>query len=238
MSQTLLGGRVKARQPDQGFRGGHDAVFLAAAVPGGGASVLELGAGAGSASLCLAARRPDLTIMGVEIDAGLVELAQANATANGMGRVTFRCADVFALPAELKRDFDHVICNPPFHGPGTASPDPARQVALSDGGKLQDWLKVGLQRTVSGGVFTVILRADRLPEAQAVLPAAGLTLFPLWPKAGQPASRILVQAVKGSGSPARLLPGLVLHRADGSHSDESEAVLRHGAALALQNPHL
>ena len=61
MSQTLLGGRVKARQPDQGFRGGHDAVFLAAAVPGGGASVLELGAGAGSASLCLAARRPDLS---------------------------------------------------------------------------------------------------------------------------------------------------------------------------------
>jgi tRNA1(Val) A37 N6-methylase TrmN6 len=238
MSETLLGGRVQVRQPARGFRGGHDAVLLAAAVPDGGASVLELGSGSGSASLCLAARRPDLAITGVEIDPGLVGLAQANAAANGMGQVSFHCADIFALPGALKRDFDHVICNPPFHGPGTASPDPARQAALADGGKLLDWLKVGLQRTVSGGVFTVILRADRLPEALAVLPAAGLTLFPLWPKPCVPAGRVLIQAVKGSGAPARLLPGLILHRADGSHSDESDAVLRNGAALALQNPHL
>jgi tRNA1(Val) A37 N6-methylase TrmN6 len=238
MTETFLGGRVRVQQPAEGFRGGHDAVFLAAAVPDGGARVLELGAGAGSASLCLAARRPDLGITGVEIDAGLVELAQANAAANGMEQVVFRRADVFALPGDLKRDFDHVICNPPFHGPGTLSPDPARHMALADDGRLQDWLKIGLQRTVSGGVFTVILRADRLPEALAVLPPAGLSLFPLWPKTGLPARRVLVQAVKGSGAPTRLLPGLVLHRADGSHSDESEAVLRAGAALALQNPHL
>jgi len=52
---TFLDGRVIARQPQTGFRAGLDAVMLAAAVPDG-ANALELGAGAGTASLCLAAR--------------------------------------------------------------------------------------------------------------------------------------------------------------------------------------
>ena len=37
----------------------------------------------------------------------------------------FVAADIFALPPELKRDFDQVFCNPPFHGEGQASPDAA-----------------------------------------------------------------------------------------------------------------
>ena len=31
-------------------------------------------------------------------------------------RVAFVAADVFALPQPLRRPFDHVLCNPPFHG--------------------------------------------------------------------------------------------------------------------------
>ena len=46
-------------QPAQGFRSGLDAVMLAAAVPAREDSdVLEIGRGAGAASLCLAARVP------------------------------------------------------------------------------------------------------------------------------------------------------------------------------------
>lgn len=235
---TFLGGKVMVRQPDTGFRSGLDAVMLAAAIPEGGTTALELGAGAGTASLCLAVRRPDLDILGVEREPDLADLAAANAAANGMERVRFVAGDIFALPPDLKRDFDHVFCNPPFHGPGQASPDGARAAALQDGGKLTDWLKTGLQRTVSDGVFTVIVRADRLGEAVAGLPSAGLTLFPLWPRAGEAASRVLLQVRKGSRAPALLLPGLVLHGRDGAHSPESEAVLRGGAPLALQNPRL
>ena len=45
---------------------------------------LELGAGAGTASLCLAARIPAITVTGIEIDPDLVQLANDNAAANGM----------------------------------------------------------------------------------------------------------------------------------------------------------
>jgi tRNA1Val (adenine37-N6)-methyltransferase len=234
IGDTFLGGRVRIRQSATGFRAGLDAVMLAAAVPARvGQSVLEAGTGAGTASLCLAARLPGLFITGVEIDPELVALANENASANAMESVRFVEADVFALPPDLKREFDCVLLNPPFHGAGNAPPDAARARALMDEGRLADWLVASLKRTVSGGVFTAILRADRLGEALAALPATGLTLFPLWPKTGEPARRVIVQVVKGSGAALVLSQGLVLHRPDGAWTPEADAILRDGAALAL-----
>ena len=148
-------------------------------------------------------------------------------------RVSFTTADIFALPPALRRDFDHVFVNPPFHGEGQLPPDADRARALNDGGQLTDWLKLGLQRTVSGGYFTAILRADRLPEALAALPVAGVTMLPLWPRAGEAAKRVLLQARKGSGAAFAFLPGLVLHDSSGAYTPEANAILRGGAALAL-----
>jgi tRNA1Val (adenine37-N6)-methyltransferase len=236
--EKFLNGRVIVRQPERGFRAGLDAVMLAASVPDG-AAALELGAGAGTASLCLAARLPAIHITGIEIDPELVNLANANAAANGLqSRVRFAAANAFALPLEFKREYDCVLINPPFHGEGQASPDPTRARALMDNGALGDWLLAGLKRTVSGGTLTVILRADRLNEALATLPLTGVGAVPLWPKAGEPAGRVLVQARKGSGAPFRLAPGIILHDASGAYTPEADAILRGQAALALGVPRL
>jgi tRNA1(Val) A37 N6-methylase TrmN6 len=230
----FLGGRVVVRQPEDGFRAGLDAVMLAAAVPASpGETALELGAGAGTASLCLARRVENLTIAGLEIDERLADLANANAAANGMdGRVLFISGDALDPPAALRRPFDHVFCNPPFHE-GEVSPDPARARALQDDGRLAGWLAAGLRRTVSSGTFTAILRADRLGEALAVLPGRGLVIFPLWPRAGIAAKRVIVQLRQGSRAPLRLLPGLALHAAEGRYTPEADAVLKEGEALFL-----
>jgi len=228
----FLGGRITLRQPSRGFRAGLDAVVLAAAVPAqAGEEVLELGAGAGAASLCLAARLDGVRIIGVEIDPELAELAAANAAANALAeRVSFLAADALALPQALRRPFAHVFCNPPFHGEeGEAAPDPARARALQDGGRFSDWLEVGLKRTVSAGSFTVILRADRLGEALDVLPERGVTVFPLWPREGRPAKRVLLQVCQGSRAQLAILPGLMLHGPDGKYTTEADAVLRGGA---------
>jgi tRNA1Val (adenine37-N6)-methyltransferase len=238
VSDTFLDGRIKVTQPDSGFRSGLDAVMLAAAVPAmAGQKLLELGSGAGTAALCLEARVPDIAVTGVEMDAALAKLANENAAANG-SKARFIAADIFALPSELKQGFDQVFCNPPFHGPGQASPDPARAAALMDDGKLADWLKLGLQRTVSGGFFTAILRADRLNLALGALPERGTCAFPLLPRSGEAPKRVIVQARKGSAAPFALLSGLVLHCTDGSWTPEADAVLRRGSALALSGARL
>ena len=232
----FLGGRIVVRQPAVGFRSGLDAVMLAAAIPTNvGGDVLELGAGAGVASLCLAVRVPTYTVTGVEIDAALSDLANANAEANGMAaRVRFVANDIFALPAELKREFAHVFSNPPFHGgDGVVPPDAGRQRALHDSGRLAEWLETGIRRTASGGTFTAIIRADRLGEALAVLPATGVIVFPLWPRVDVPAKRVVVQLRKGSRAALAVLPGLVLHEGDGEYTCAADAVLRRSASLAL-----
>jgi tRNA1Val (adenine37-N6)-methyltransferase len=235
----FLGGRVRVRQPEDGFHSGLDAVMLAAAIPAqAGEVAFELGVGSGAASLCLAARVEGLTVEGIEIDEGLAAIANANAAANGLDdRVSFVAGDALAPPPELRRPFEHVFCNPPFHGSdGLRSPDAARARALHDDGRLADWLAAGMRRTASGGTFTAILRADRLRVALQALPLHGVTIFPLWPHAGEQAKRIILQARNGSRAPIAILPGLVLHEADGRYTTEADAVLRDGAALSLEAP--
>lgn len=237
-AERFLNGKVIARQPEDGFRAGLDAVMLAASVPEG-ATALELGAGSGAASLCLAARQPEMAITGLEIDPGLVRLANDNSAANAMRtRVQFVCADIFDPPAAYRRDYDCVFANPPFHGDGQVSPDPGRARAMMDRGNLADWLAAGLKRTVSGGTLSVILRADRLNQALAALPRTGVSVLPLWPKKAVPARRVLVQLRKGSRAPFCLLSGLVLHAESGAYTPAAEAILRGETALALGVPRL
>ena len=168
----FLGGKITVcASRTTGFRAGLVGVLLAGSAPSA-ARALDLGAGVGTASLCLAARLRDISITGIEIDPALARLAAENAAANGMGeRVRFLAADIFNLPPEARRDFDSVLMNPPFHGEGQASPDAGRARALMDAGGLPAWLEVGQKRTVSGGTLTAILRADRLNEALVALPA-------------------------------------------------------------------
>jgi tRNA1(Val) A37 N6-methylase TrmN6 len=62
-----------------------------------------------------------------------------------------------------------------------------------------------------------------------------VTIFPLWPRAGEAAKRVILQVRKGSRSELTLSPGLVLHAADGRYTTDADAVLRDGLALPMNN---
>jgi tRNA1Val (adenine37-N6)-methyltransferase len=236
--QTLdgfLGGHLSIAQPRRGFRAGHDTVLLAASIPALARSeVLELGSGAGVASLCLAWRVRDLRVTGIEIDPELVALANENAERNAMAdRVRFECGDAAGTgPGTM---FDHVFFNPPFHpASGEESPNTDRDLAMRDtANAIGDWTRNALARTRPEGSATAILRADRVGDMLAATDGRGVVLFPLFPRAGEAPKRMIVQFQKGSLAPLRLTAGLVLHEQDGRNTDAAEAVLRHGAELAL-----
>jgi len=224
------------QQPSNGFRAGLDAVVLAASVPArAGEQVLELGSGCGTASLCLAARTPGCDVTGLEIDEDLVDLASGNADTNALAdRLRFVKGDVFAPPRILRRVFDHVFANPPFHHPSDpASTNVLRKRATHDGSTLQAWLEAGLKRVQPGGTMTMIVRTDRLAEVFKEPGAQGVTLLPLWARRGEPSKRIIVQIRKGSRERLQLLPGLVLHEKDGRYTQAADSVLRDGSALSL-----
>lgn len=235
----LLGGRVRLRQPPDGYRAAIDPVLLAAAVPARGRErVLDLGCGGGAASLALAARLADLRITGIDRDLGAVALFQENIDLNDWGdRLDAFVADVAAMPERCAGSFDHVMLNPPYLSAeaGDRSPYPGRARANVEGDAgLGTWLAAALDALGHKGWVTLIHRADRVDEAIGHLAgrAGAVTIIPLWPKAGIAAKRVVVRARKGVRSPATIDPGLVLHEADGRYTAAAEAVLRDAAALA------
>ena len=239
----LLDRRILLRQPKKGYRAGSDAVLLAAAVPAGpGERVLDVGAGAGAVSLCLAWRCPGAAVTGLERSAAMCDLAVANAAANGLAeRVRVLCGDVAAAPTVLRQErFDHVATNPPFHeaGKASASPEALKHAAHTESEvALSDWIAFCLKRVKPGGTLTAIHRASRLPELLAALGrgAGDIAILPLWPAAGRPAKRVIVQARAGRRGPARLLPGLILHDETGADTAQARALLRAGVALPLDD---
>ncbi len=241
---ALLGGRVRILQPARGFRVAIDSVFLAAAVPArAGESVLDVGAGVGAASLCLAARLDDCRIFGIEVERDLVRLAGENMRLNGFDRrVSVMTGDLTSPPPRLAAgSFRHVMANPPYLEPGRGAPSPVAgkaQASVERLGGLADWVAFCHTMLSPGGSMTFIHRADRLAELLALLAArtGGIVVFPLWPGGGdarRPAKRVIVQARKGSAAPLRLLPGLTLHAEGGGYSEAAEAILRHGAPLPM-----
>ena len=230
---TLLGGRVRYRQPADGYRTGVEPVLLAACVPArAGETVLEAGTGAGAGLLCLMARVPGLRGLAVELDPALAALARHNLVANGLD-ATVTVQDV--VDAGALGPVNHAYANPPWHDPrGTAPGHPARVRAKQLPAGLEGWIG-GLAAAVGpGGTLSLCLPPGMLPESLRLLQAAGFrsaSLMPLWSRQGRQAKLTLLQARHASGR-FRLLPGMVLHDGQG-FTAEADSVLRGGDALPL-----
>ncbi|WP_374372357.1 tRNA1(Val) (adenine(37)-N6)-methyltransferase [Tabrizicola sp.] len=236
----FLCGRLRLLQPVQGYRAATDPVLLAAACPAEpGQSVLDLGCGAGAAALCLGARVPGLTLAGLELQPAYADLARRNAERNGIP-VEVHEGDLARIPKPLRRDFDHVIANPPYY-PAGGSPSPLaiRARAMQVETPLADWVAAATRRLRPGGWLTLICGADGFPEVLAALaPKLGsAAVLPLAAREGRPALRVILRARKGGRAPFRLLAPLVIHQGpahDGdreSYTPQANAVLRDGAGL-------
>jgi len=229
----LLQGRVAMIDQAGLARPAIDGVLLAAAAPVPGPQrVLDAGSGTGVVGLCLLARAPEVKVTALDVNGAVLAAASANAALNGR-QESFRTieADLGGL-----RDggFDLVLSNPPFHHPASSrAPEPARDLARFGGMSLSDWLGHCLRLCRSRGQVVVILRADRLVPALVSLAgkAGGIRILPIHPRAGRPASRVLIRARKDDRSPDTLLPGLVLHGQDGGWTQAARHILEDGGAI-------
>jgi tRNA1(Val) A37 N6-methylase TrmN6 len=231
----LLGNRIHYRQLQEGHRSGFEPVLLAACVPArAGELVLEAGIGAGAALLCLGARVPGVRGIGIEREEALVRLANENFNLNGLHDISAVQGDAAALPF-ASQVFDHVLANPPwFNVADTASPDSKRDTAhRTTPALLQHWLGELTRVVRPKGSVSLILPAARFAEAASQLrtqKCGGITLLPLWPRAGLPAKMVILTATKASRAAGRVLAGLVLHDEAGI-TPAAQAILRDGAAL-------
>lgn len=244
----FLGGRVKALQPEKGYRAGIDAVFLAASVPiEPGQTALEAGYGVGVVSLCVTARVSGVHITGVEVASRYSILGEENIKRNDLtGNIQIITGDIKdATRRDLTQwpptdSFNHVYANPPFFDEGkiTKSPVSLRSAARSfQPEDLEAWVKVMAAMAVPKGTITMIHRADslgRILAAYSTCKIGGIHVAPLYAREGYPASRVLVQGVKASRAPMQNLRGIVLHDDTNAFTAEASAILRDGVAYTLR----
>jgi tRNA1(Val) A37 N6-methylase TrmN6 len=237
----LLGGRVQIRQPAEGYRIAIDPIFLAASImPEPESNVLDIGAGVGAASLCLAARVPGCRITGLEMQRDTVRLAFDNIALNSMrDRIEILAGDLLRPPPRLAAStFAHVMANPPYFEAAnhTASKIAHKAHSHNEGeATLEHWIRFALLMARPKGTITFIHRADSLDRILSSLTGkvGDIVVYPLWPGKGKPAKRVLVRGCKNSNGPLRFAPGLTLHGVDGRFTPEAEAILRDAAPLIL-----
>ncbi|MEA2820198.1 MAG: hypothetical protein QOJ86_2202 [Bradyrhizobium sp.] len=241
---AFLGGRLRLRQPKSGHRAGHDAMLLAAATAArAGDRVVDFGAGVGAAGLALAARVPGIRLVLVEIDEVLAELARGNATLN---RIEVKIiamdlasgAEAFAGAGLAPDSVDVVLMNPPFNDSKRhrSSPDKNREIAhVADAATLEVWIHAARRILKSGGVLTLIWRADGLGEVLAALDRGfgSFAILPVHGNAATPAIRVLVRAIKGGRAPAALYPGLLLNDESGLPNKQVQEILAGRGTLQL-----
>jgi tRNA1(Val) A37 N6-methylase TrmN6 len=240
----FLGGQLRLRQPKSGHRAGHDAMLLAAATPARpGHRVVDFGAGAGAAGLAVAKRVAGIDLVMVEIDADLADLARGNAASNALPAdvalldIT-SSADAFAAAGLSPDSVDVVLMNPPFNDSARhrASPDKARETAhVATSATLEGWIHAARRILKSGGVLTLIWRADGLVEVLAALDRGfgSLAILPVHGDAGTTAIRLLIRAVKGGKAPTQLHAALLLNDESAVPNKQVQDILAGKGALPL-----
>jgi tRNA1(Val) A37 N6-methylase TrmN6 len=223
---AFLGGRLNLSQPRNGFRAGLDSVLLGASVRPAGLTLLDLGAGVGTAALVAMTHNTHLKALLAESDPEMAALAATNITDNNFAsRASVAPIDVTVPgqqrePAGLKPDhFSSVIANPPFYdsAKGTA-PSAERSAARHMAPETLDlWVKTAASCAAPDGEAIFIYPAEGLPALLTSFSSrfGAISLLPLVPREGEAASRVLIRGIKGSRGPLRILTSRTLHEPSG-----------------------
>jgi tRNA1Val (adenine37-N6)-methyltransferase len=197
---ALLDGKLRLRQPADGYRVNVDALLLAAFAAAGPVAKLavDLGAGVGSVGLVLHSVGAALRLTLVEREADLVELARENLErAKAPGEVVRLDLGTDRLPVSLRERADLVVSNPPFFTDGSARRQKHPQTARARLGSLEPFV-VAAARALRGtrGRAAFAYPARSMSELFAAATQAGLVpkrLRLVHARPGDPARLALVE---------------------------------------------
>jgi tRNA1Val (adenine37-N6)-methyltransferase len=238
---TILGGAVAIVQPAAGYRFAIDSILLARfARPRRSARILELGAGCGVVSIVLAALYEPKEVVAVELQPHVAAMIAHNAVLNRIAAVRGICADLRVTVAELSpAAFDYVVANPPYRAArrGRESPIAERRIARSgDGATLAQFISAAARYATHGGKVAMVFTASRTAELIAEMRYHSLEpkrIRFVHPRMGDSATLVLLEARKGGGVEAKVEPPLFIYGANGSYTDETQALLTLAESPAL-----
>ncbi|RTZ89738.1 MAG: hypothetical protein DSY91_07340 [Deltaproteobacteria bacterium] len=226
--------RLHFIQPKNGYRFSIDSLLLWGFLrPQPGDRWIDLGTGCGILAIALARISGVKEVVGLDVQPELVTLAKRNALLNHVEkRLTFLVTDL--RDTEQIRSIgqaDGVCANPPYYRAlsGRLNPDPQKAVARHEiKGRMEEFIHAGGLLLKKGGTFVTILPPLRLQDALLALSASGLNLSrmrPVHSRGDQPATLVLLEAIKGETSPLSLEPPLVIYQSPGLYSQEVQDLM-------------
>jgi tRNA1(Val) A37 N6-methylase TrmN6 len=212
----FMGGRLRLIQSKRGYRFSIDAVLLSQFVtvkPGD--RVVDLGTGCGVIGLILLHTRAVGSVLGLEIQSYLADLAMRNAVLNGFqNRMTVIVGDIRHPPfASGKTDL--VVCNPPYRKSlsGRINPDSEKAIARHEiMVSLGEIIRTASEILRPKGRLAIIYPAVRLVDSLSEMRSTGLEpkrMRVIYPQMDTEAKLVLIEAsLKGRGG-LKLLPPLM-----------------------------
>jgi tRNA1Val (adenine37-N6)-methyltransferase len=228
-ADTFFSGRIRIKQGRSGYRFSIDAVLLAHyANPRAGDRVLDLGTGCGIIPLILSLHTSKITVIGVEVQPVLAELAAFNVRENRMDdRIRVLCGDLKLLkPEMISGPVDLVVSNPPYRksDSGRINPDRQRAVARHEiRATLSDVIKAARRMLRPAGRFVTVYTAERTAELLTQMRSERIepkNIRSVHSYRQSNAKLILVEGIKEGRPGTKISPPLVLYDKNGDYTEE------------------
>ncbi len=221
-------------QHKSGYRFSADAVLLSAFVSTQRLKkIADFGAGSGIIGLLLAKKYPSAEITLIELQEGLVKLAEKNATLNGLEeRVRIVHSDIKKLKfgQDVLHTYDLVVSNPPFRKTKTGLVSPSDEIAVARHEislPIASLMKSALSLLKHHGRLCIIHLPERLAEVMTAMREHHLEpkrLRFVHSDAGSEAKMVLIEAVK-EGKPGLLVENpLFMYSEAGEYTEEMLAI--------------
>ncbi len=200
--------------------------------------IIDLGSGGGVLSLLIAGQKEVTSVLGIEIQADLVEMARRSLEINQLEKtVKFEVADIRKLPGEIAdNSFDYVITNPPFfekdRGMTSENLSLARAKFEIDC-TLEDVVAAAAKCVKGNGKVAIIYPAERLNDLMAVFNKRHLMpkrICFIHPKPGEKSNLVLMEARPGAKKGVEVLSPVTIYRSEGEYTDTMEKIF-HGLSL-------
>jgi tRNA1Val (adenine37-N6)-methyltransferase len=242
---TILDGRLKIIQPQEGYRFSMDSLLLAGLTRVRPQDrVVDLGTGCGIIPLLLVLQRPPDCTTGIEIQQSLVSMARRNVQINGLSRlIRIVHADLRALTGDMVEDpVSLVVSNPPYRelGSGRLNPQVGKAVARHELlANLRDVVRAAAQLLPLKGRLALIYPARRLPHLLAEITREGFAprcLTLIHTTLDSSARLAHLESVKGGGEQLLVRKPFVVYQSEGIHTPEMAAMHGGNTSVFAVNP--
>lgn len=218
---------MKLIQRDDQFCFSLDTVLLAQFGTVRRGRILDLGTGTAAIPLILAARGAT-SVTGVELNPVMADIARRNVALNAKDGVIQICQADYRQIKEWAKSGEYaaVYANPPYREKSRGAysdVDGIRRAKHEETAALEDVLRAASYAVKFHGRFYMVHITERLTDILAALRRHDLEpkcLRFIHSRPDKKAKLFLVEAIRGGSTGVAILPPLIVHRADGSYSDE------------------